>query len=120
MSWRNPVLVMPGFLKWFSTRRGTKSGHTAPVEIRMSESIAIPELMAVISRMTGASPFFAQSGVHPNWPRPIRARAIAYRAFMPCLRALRSSDTSIFASEFIPLPLDDPRGDEEQELVVRV
>ena len=69
-SWRKPVTVTSGFLKWFSTRRGIASGQTPPVEIWTSESSTFPLLTDVISSTTGASPFLAQSGTHPV---PLRA-----------------------------------------------
>src|SRR6266545_4348625 len=65
MSPRKPVPLTSGFLGWFSTRRDAKSGQTLPVEMRTSEVSGVPSLIAVMSRISGESPCFAQSGTHP-------------------------------------------------------
>jgi hypothetical protein len=83
---RNPVVSPAGFFPWFSTRRGTKSGHTTPFEMRTSEVIGAPLLMAVIKSTVGASPRFAQSGTHAAAVVPASSRMIAFALILSSLR----------------------------------
>src|SRR6185503_15441705 len=102
---------------WFSTRRSTKSGQTPPDEILTSESIGAPLLIPVMRSVLGESPCSAQSGTHPLMASAPRANttAIALIRFLPD----RIGNVESFASTWLPPVLDDPRRDEQQQLVVR-
>src|SRR5712691_12795011 len=119
MSPRKPGLGPDGFLPWFSTRKLVKSGHTTPLERRTSELSGVPALIAVIRSTVVESPRFAQSGTHPIAVKaPIASdmmKAFALIAFLPGRIGICVSTADIGCP---PLALDDPRGDEEEQLVV--
>src|SRR5260221_14457664 len=117
LSDRNEVSVFSGFFLWFSTRRDAKSGQTLPVEIRTSELSGDPSLIAVMSRISGESPCFAQSGTHELTASAPSTNTMAFAliTFLPD----RIGSIESLARITLTSVLDDARRNEQEQLVVR-
>src|SRR5712664_1444710 len=116
MSPRKPVPLTRGFLGWFSTRRDAKSGQTLPVEMRTSDVRGFPLSIAVMSRISGESPCLAQSGTHPLAASAPSTNTMAFAL----ITFLSDRIGNVESSARIDLAsvLDDPRRNEQEQLVV--
>src|SRR6266545_3009121 len=117
MSPRKPVPLTSGFLGWFSTRRDAKSGQTLPVEMRTSDVSGVPLLIPVMSRISGESPCFAQSGTHPLAASAPSTNTMAF-ALITFLPDRIGNFESLARITLAPV-LDDTRRNEQEQLVVR-
>src|SRR5258708_37212461 len=117
MSPRKPVPLTSGFLGWFSTRRDAKSGQTLPFEMRTSDVSGFPPLIPVMSRTSGESPCFAPSGTHPLAASAPSTNTMAFALITFFSDRIESVESSVRIN--LASVLDDPRRNEQEQLVVR-